>query len=196
MVDISSFYRETLHLLDNELIDTLTAASNVLVAKRGEKIQNTGDIITHVNFLKSGVYRVFFKDIKGHDITDSFGYMPGHVVLSCMNFDIPAQSSIEALEDSTFISVDAGVISELLQNHIEILNLYNHLLRRSLKEHINKQIVLARCSSSERYKWFTENYPELAGRLDSKYISSFLNISPVSLSLVKLSDSMKQDSAV
>ena len=38
-----------------------------------------------------------------------------------------------------------------------------------------------------RYKWFLDKYPGLDGKISSKYIASFINITPVSLSRLRSS---------
>lgn len=153
-LDIQAFYRDVLNLSEKELIHTLSANSKVHFIEKGEIIQNIGDQVTQIYFLVKGLLRGFFMDVNGREITDCFGYIPGTPAVSCLDLDMPTPICIEAIEDCTLISVSFEILAPLLKNNVEIITLYNRLLRVSLKMHWESKIMLAQHTATERYAWF------------------------------------------
>lgn len=186
-MDIQFFYTNTLGLTDEELIKTLAVNSNINFVKKETIIQNIGDINKELRFLCSGIFRGYFLDIKGREITDCFGSITGTPITSCLDLDVPSPICIQALEDCTTISIPLSVLLPLISNDLEIINLYNRLLKDSLKIHWGNKIALVQYSATERYQWFLKTYPDLINRVNHRYIASFLGMTPVSLSRIRRS---------
>lgn len=184
-LDIQAFYRDVLNLSEKELIHTLSANSKVHFIEKGEIIQNIGDQVTQIYFLVKGLLRGFFMDVNGREITDCFGYIPGTPAVSCLDLDMPTPICIEAIEDCTLISVSFEILAPLLKSNVEIITLYNRLLRVSLKMHWESKIMLAQHTATERYAWFLRRFPGLIDEISHKYIASFLGITPVQLSRIR-----------
>lgn len=123
-------------------------------------------------------------DAKRKDVTDCFAYIRGTPVVSCTDLAAPSLICIEALEDSELLSVPFGIVLPLLSRNLELISLYNRLLRDSLKLHWENNTVLVQCIGVERYQWFLESYLGLIERVNHRYIASFLGMTPVSLSRV------------
>lgn len=183
--DIQEFYKNIMNFSDSLLIQKLAINSKVYFVKKGDIIQNIGDLNTQIYFLQKGLLRGFFFDINGREITDCFGFNSGTVAVSCLDLETPTPICIEALEDCTLIALPFEILSPLLKNNIETITLYNQLLRQSLKMHWEIKIMLAQYTASERYTWFLERFPGLIDRISHKYIASFLGITPVQLSRIR-----------
>lgn len=184
-MDIKYFYTNTLGIKDLELISILTVNSKIHFFEKGNILRNIGDISSELYFLDNGLLRGFFLDTKGNEVTDCFSYIRGTPVTSCLDLEEPSVLCIETLENSTLISIPYSILLPLLNNNIELINLYNHLLKVSLKTHWESKIVLMQCTAIERYKWFLENYSGIIDRVNHKYVASFLGITPVSLSRIR-----------
>lgn len=185
MLDIQSFYTDILHLSDSTLIQNLTEHSKPWLVKKGEIIQNIGDFNTYIYFLKEGLVRGFFSDLQGHEITDCFGFVPGTPIVCCLDLDSPTPICIQALETSALVSVPFDFLLPLLESNIDLMSLYNRLLRFSLKMHWENKVMLAQYDSSERYVWFLQKFPGMIDRISHKYIASLLGITPVQLSRIR-----------
>lgn len=184
-MDIQFFYTNTLGLSDKELIKTLAVNSKVNFVKKGTIIQNIGDINTELHWLEQGLFRGYFLDVKGHEITDCFGFISGIPLISCLDLSLPAPVCIEALEDSTIVSVPLKMIFQLLEKNMELISLYNRSLQQSLTLHWENKIMLMQYTAIDRYLWFLKRFPGLIDRVSHKYIASFLGITPVSLSRIR-----------
>lgn len=159
--------------------------SKIHFLEKGSLLQNIDDISTEIYFLYEGLLRGFFLDVKGNEVTDCFGYIKGTPVVSCIDLQEPNRVCIEALENSSLISIPYSILLPLLNSNIELMQLYNRLLKDSLKLHWESKIVLMQYTAAERYKWFLKNYPSLIDRVNHRYIASFLSITPVSLSRIR-----------
>ena len=73
----------------------------------------------------------------------------------------------------------------LLENDVRTVHIYNSLLRNSLLEHWQIKTVLHKRTSMERYQWFLQAYPGLIDQVTHRYIASFLEMSPVTLSCLR-----------
>lgn len=192
-LDIKEFYRNILNVSDPNLIQTLATNSRTYFVQKGNIITNIGDLNTKICFLKEGLFRGFFFDINGREITDCFGFIPGTPAVSCLDLDMPTPIGIEALEDCTLVSISFEVLSALIKSDMQIMNIYNQLLKTSLKVHWEIKIMLAQYTASERYMWFLERFPGLIERISHKYIASFLGITPVQLSRIRRAIREKED---
>lgn len=185
MIDIGLFYEDVLKLSDQELIRILTSNSKVYFIEKGDILENIGDLNSNLYFLHQGLLRGYFLDVKGHEITDCFGFIPGTPVVSCLDLDMPTPICIEALENSSIISIPFNILLPLLESNMDLVNLYNRLLRNSLKMHWENKIILSQSTASERYLWFLERFPGLIDCVSHKYIASYLGMTPVSLSRIR-----------
>ena len=153
--------------------------------KKGEILQHIGDISTELFFLSTGLLRGFLLDSKGKEVTDCFIHAYGTPVVSSIDLGEPSLLCIEALEDSELISVPFSVVLPLVRNNLELITLYNRLLRNSLEMHWKNKTVLIQGTATERYQWFIKRYPGLLDRMSHRYVASFLGMAPVSLSRVR-----------
>lgn len=153
-MEIQNFYIEILKILDAQLIKTLTVNSKIKMVKKGCILQHIGSISTELYFLAKGLLRGFLLDAKGKEVTDCFAYIQGTPVVSCADLGAPSLICIEALEDSELISIPCSIVLPLLAKNLELISLYNRLLRDSLKMHWENKTVFVQCTGTERYQWF------------------------------------------
>ena len=184
-MELQNFYIETLKLSDIQLVQTLATNTRVKLIKKGEILQHIGDISTELFFLSTGLLRGFLLDSKGKEVTDCFIHAYGTPVVSSIDLGEPSLLCIEALEDSELISVPFSVVLPLVRNNLELITLYNRLLRNSLEMHWKNKTVLIQGTATERYQWFIKRYPGLLDRMSHRYVASFLGMAPVSLSRVR-----------
>lgn len=185
MKEIYRFYKDVLELKNEDLLETLTEKSERLYVKKGEIIQWAGDVPSRIGFLEKGLFRGYYTDSSGNDVTDCFGMEIGTPMVSCSEIDSPSPITIEIVEDSSIIYVPMQLMKHLIENDFEMVCLYNRFLKMSLKNHWEIKIILAKCSASEKYEWFSSKYPDLMDKVKQKDVASLLGISPVSLSRIR-----------
>ena len=83
-MDGKEFYRTVLGIQDHKLVNELGKQSEVRTIKKGTIIQNAGEDCKFTSFLISGLFRSFFLDGNGNEVTDSFSYLPGTPLVASM----------------------------------------------------------------------------------------------------------------
>lgn len=181
------FYRTVLGINGDELLNELAEHSKSRVVKKGEIIQEAGDTCIYTTFLVSGLFRGYFLDGCGNEVTDCFAFLSGAPLVANMGFKGPAVVSIEALENSEIIYIKTDIIHNIAATQMELANLHARMLSNTLQMHWENKVAVTTLSAKSRYMWFQEKFPGLIHRVSHKYVASFLGMTPVSLSRVRRS---------
>lgn len=184
-MDAQTFFTDILPIPDEALRAQLVSLSQFRRLSKGELLIREGEPINQLSFLLSGILRGFFLDYNGRDITDCFGAKCGVPAIPVFQLDAPSCISIEALTDSQLLCIPVADAMALLENDVRTVHIYNSLLRNSLLEHWQIKTVLHKRTSMERYQWFLQAYPGLIDQVTHRYIASFLEMSPVTLSRLR-----------
>lgn len=184
-MDLYDFYTKILKIQDKEILKELVASSKHEYYNKGDNIIKCDDEIIYTQFLVKGILRGYFIDDKGKEITDCFCTRCGSpTFMKCDSEVIPAVS-LEALSECETICIPISKVEELQHKYIEVSLLYNNLLLKAFAEHWEAKTTLYRYTAMERYKWFLSKYPGLIDQVSNKYIASYLNITPVTLSRLR-----------
>lgn len=190
-MDIVDFLKNTLNLKDRNLINEIVKMSMIKSVKKGEYLIRQGQQAEYLFFLIEGICRGFFVDINGKDITDCLMYKSGTPIMATSDLSNTSQITIEALVNSTVLCVSLEGFKNLLECFAEVNALYRHLLQNSNDLHRSLKIMAYQFTAMQRYHWFLKNYPGIIDKISHKYIASYLNMSPVTLSrLINMSDSI------
>ena len=153
--------------------------------KRRQFLLREGDVCKSIAFVSKGCLRCYTIDDNGGEhvvqfaiedwwISDLYSFLTGE----------PAEYTIDALEDSELLLLDAAA-QENLCTTIPKFERFFKLLHQNNYIATHRRIVASlSASAEERYKAFLANYPQLAERLPQHQIASYLGITPESLSRV------------
>ena len=176
-----------LHVTDRLLVEKLAKSARIRMVHKGELLQAVGEENRYIAFVIRGLFRGYYVNSDGGEVTDCFAYHPGNALVSCAGIDEPSTISIEALEDGEVLCIQTDVLMENIEHNQELSRLYNLFLKESLKMHWENKVALAKQKAASRYLWFQEHYPGLIDRVSHKHVASFLGMTPVSLSRVRKS---------
>ncbi|MDO4174311.1 MAG: Crp/Fnr family transcriptional regulator [Eubacteriales bacterium] len=182
-MDVHQFCAEIFQLHDVELSRKMEQAGKIRKVRKGEVLIHAGERQLEATFLVAGLFRGYFLDPEGKEITDCFAYRCGDFVMCCHSMNDVAHITLEALEESEIFCISFEYIHGLLQEHTEMGVLYCRMLTKSLQMHWGSKVALTRYSASQRYQWFLEEYPGVIDLVKKKYVASFLNLTPQTLSL-------------
>lgn len=186
-MEILEFYREILQISDQCLINLIASTTSKVKLKKGELFICEGDHEKYISFLITGILRGFFLNADGNEITDCFAFKLGQPAVSCFALEGPSPIYIEALEESELVVIPPPVVVELMKTHVELLLLYNRMLREALQTHWEVKTAILQKTATERYLWFIREYPKLIDQIPNKYIASFLGMTTVTLSRIRTS---------
>ena len=184
-VDKEKFYREIMQVDDSSLVRALAEMSDILYLEKGELFIHQGDKQEDFLFLVSGVFRGFYLDINGKEITDCFGVKPGTPAMSASISNTVSPISIEAATECVLVRVPGWKLLPLMENNALLLKIYNEILQAAIQIHWELKLVVSQRTALERYQWFLKKYPGLIDRISNKHIATYLGMSPVTFSRIR-----------
>ena len=179
------FLKEKVNLTESE-IDALTASLSSKTFRKGDFLLHAGEICAYAFFVEKGLLRSFTTDETGKEHIIQFGPENWFVTdRSSAYFNEPSDFSIEAIEDTVVVLIDAAFINQASTRYPTFLRfnekaLQNHI--RQLQKRIN---LLLSATAEKRYLDFIRLYPDLTLRVPQWMIASYLGITPESLSRVR-----------
>ncbi len=150
--------------------------------EKGKVLLKEGNVCTHVLFLANGLLRSYH-NIGEKEITSRIMFT-NHVVISPGSFftQTPATESIEALCNCHVASMSFHDLQKIYAAFPEF-NLHTRIIT---EQYFYKQeqrlYMLRKHDAVAKYHFFLENYADYLKDIPQKYIASFLNIAPETLS--------------
>ena len=153
---------------------------------KGYHFIREGQVPTKFAFISKGLFRYYYTDKKGTDLTK--GFIPENSFItsySAIVQGIGSYYNIEALEDSEIVIIDFAKWKGLAQKNPSWQILLMSLLEKGYikKEKREREFLLF--DAEERYRSFLEEFPTLETRIKQHQIASYLGITPVALSRVR-----------
>ncbi|MCU0338751.1 MAG: Crp/Fnr family transcriptional regulator [Spirosomaceae bacterium] len=157
-------------------------------AQAGQILLTEGEICDKFWFVESGIIRAYFhrdsdSDVLMPEITTWLGY-ENRFVTSVGSFlkQTPATETIEVIESGKIWRICYKDLRLLLHDFPEL----NHHFRMIYEDYLifyeqQLRILIAK-TAEKKYERFLDLYPQLANRLKSRYIASYLDMHPVTLS--------------
>lgn len=185
--DLTAFVKDVLQLPEEALLQAIQETGMVREIEKGECVIQQGDVPSHIIFLIDGIFRGFFSNQEGKEITDCFVTKAGMTVMPSSDIQKAAPLSLEAVVDSHVLYIPIHEVTSRMWRYRSIQKLYYYLLIDSYNVHWDLKTAIRQYDAQKRYQWFCEAYPGLVGQVKDKDIASFLGITPVTLSRVRRS---------
>lgn len=149
-----------------------------------------------VHFLISGLLRGYLLDIHGDELTECFPFRYGDIRLTSFNsMQGRLDGFVETLEETRFFVFDFAELTPYFLQYPELTSILIRKINEVYIEQTQHKRILFHTTAMERYKWFLESYPGLIDRVPHKYVASFLNITPVTLSRLRREERESSGSA-
>ncbi|MCD8355444.1 MAG: Crp/Fnr family transcriptional regulator [Clostridia bacterium] len=187
-MDIRQFCTEFFQIRDVGLLEKLEQVAKIRKVSKGEILVQAGEEQLEAAFLITGLFRGYYVDSEGKEVTDCFAYRYGDSVMASIALNDVVQIALEALEDSEIFCISLQEVDKLMSQYLEVSKLSYGCLIRSLRMHWNMKVALTRFSAPERYQWFLQAYPGLIDLVKKKHVASFLNLTPQTLSQQRRSE--------
>lgn len=164
---MSNLFVESLHT-------TISIDKGGYFIKAGERNEKIGYIL-------SGVIRGFVLDEEGNEITTHF-YQEKDILSGNFIPGVPSTMNLQALEDCQVSMANFSVIMSHVNKNQEITDIISRAFQR-LNDRLQSRIItLSNLNSTEKYRRFLEEYPNLINRIPHYLVANFLGISPTQLS--------------
>lgn len=185
LAKLKSAFSRFIDLSDSE-IGLITRSAVIEHFPRKTMLLAENEVCKRLYFVFSGCIRLYYIKKDGQEVNCFFF----HEGLFCTAFGSFMQQRksnqyMEAIEDTTCISISF----EELEYLYDALPKMNIMVRKILEErYTNAHDIISSYildSAESRYRKFSNRYPMLANRLPEYHISSYLGITPKSLSRLK-----------
>ena len=117
---------------NEEMLRALEAIACLSATKRGELLIRENERPRDLFLLVDGVFRGYFYDDNGRDITECLAYRPGTPVMACTELGMPSTINLAALNDSVCLALPIDELRVLMVLYPDLLKLSNKLLLDSL----------------------------------------------------------------
>ncbi len=146
----------------------------------------TGERNDQLGLITSGVFRYYFYDENGSEITAHFMDVNEFVgnVACFFEYSISA-GTIEALTDCEVIQISKSNW-DICKNEIKDWEvIFQKIINNVLIKKTNFQRSLLNNTATESYLKFLNYYPELSNKVPLQHVASYLGMTPFSLSRVR-----------
>ncbi len=169
--------------------DSLSIVTDKFIEKHFSKKEHflqSDDRSDEVFFINSGCVRTYILDFNGveHNISFSMENWWFGDLQSFIN-KTPAAHNIQALEDTTVLSVNNRNWNHLVAEVPEFVIYTRILFRNTMFAHERRILQNLSFTAQDRYDYFLKEYPNLSQRISQKHIASYLGITPEFLSMLR-----------
>ena len=173
----AAFTEEDLHLL-SQYFKPISYEKDTIIL-------DIGEINDKLYFVEAGVLQEFSYP---EDQTNTHWLMSeGGFVYSTVSFinEVPTKMGIKAIEKVKLLYITKNDL-QIIYEQVPLMERVGRLITELTLIEYEKVLLLIRYrSSEEKLAWFEETFPTLVNRIPQKYIASFLNIRPETLSRVR-----------
>ena len=159
---------------------------------RGKFLLKPGEQCEHYYFIDKGLLRAYMK-YGGKEITTWIN--PENEIttsIRSMSNNEPSREYIQALEDCDLIVIPFESLRYLYDHH-PVMNQIGRIVLEQYYGDAEDRAFVSRIPNAEmRYNHFLQSRPELANRVPSKYIASYLGMTEETLSRLRRKKSQKE----
>jgi len=172
--------------IERDVILEVVSDQKTISVSKGEYLLMPGEVCRSSFFVEEGLLRYYSIDAKGKEHILQFA--PENWFMADREsayFGKPSQYFIQALEDSTIVTLNENFILRLSAKHPAFIEFNNRLLHNHIRHLQNRVNQLLSYTAEERYLKFIELYPNVLLRVPQTMVASYLGITPESLSRVR-----------
>jgi len=172
--------------IPEELIERLFSICKPVQYKKGQFFLMAGDIPEYVGFNLNGIFRLYYDDENGNDLTKGFSTTGKFVIsYSALAQRRPSFFYIEALVDTDILQFNFNQWIQMVEEDIRWYPFLFKLLETVyiMKELREKSFLLD--SATERYLAFQRDYLNLENEIKLYHIASFIGVTPEALSRIR-----------
>lgn len=178
-------FRDGYQIRDKDTLQKLCAMAELKRCKKGEIYLHRGERQKHILLLWSGIVRGYYEDVDGSEHTDCFCSRRGMPAMPPCGLEEPSPISLMAVTDSEFVALPIRETMELAESSREVMHLYTGFLTESMRLHNRIKNTLCNYTAKQKFDWFLQEYPGLIFDINNRYIASFLNMTPETLSRLR-----------
>ncbi|MEY4460678.1 MAG: hypothetical protein RL429_667 [Bacteroidota bacterium] len=171
--------------LDADAEHALVSLARTQPMARGEVIQAVGQPCKTLYFVAEGSVRIH-SVAQGHDVTERVVLAGGFAARGESLFDqSPVEKGIECLENGTLVALPTAALFAAFDAHRSLERGFYKLVEQDYVRQIKRLERIQTLSPAARYARLVVEEPELLQHVPLKHLSSYLGITPESLSRIR-----------
>jgi CRP-like cAMP-binding protein len=172
----------SIYPLSDALRDYLVQVVEFRTLKRKDLLLRPGEQARHIYFIKKGILRCYY--IKDGDEVSTWFMAEGNVITSVLSFfpQRPGFEYIQALEDCELYGISWDDLQYIYRNFLEFNFISRVLTERYYMQSEERLYSIRRRTARERYNYLVERWPELVLRVKQRYIASYMDLGPGTMS--------------
>jgi CRP-like cAMP-binding protein len=174
-----------LHPIDEVLKEKVAAVTRITDYKAGSFVLREGQVCASANMVAAGLVRSYYLN-EGKEITSRF-MDEGFIATSWISFytQKPGNEYIQAVEDTTILSVDYTDIQRLYMEYPDFNTIGRKQVEHSFFLAEQRTQMLRKHTAEEKYQFFLDNHLSLLQRVPLRQIASYLGMNEETLSRVR-----------
>lgn len=171
--------------MEDTLLRELLIDSRVLTLPKNEFLVKEGVVDQQIYYIESGAVRVFLQT-EFEELTIRFGYKDSFITsLSSFVNATPSEFYIQAIRGTQVRAISKQQFQSAIDADTRFLKLYNAILEGLVIQQLEREVDLLTASPTERLQRVLQRSPQLFQEIPSKYIASYLRMTPETLSRVR-----------
>lgn len=153
--------------------------------KRNEFLCRKGETNRYLYFVVKGSLRIYI-ETENEDHTIRFGY-PNSILGALDSFlnNKPTEYYIQTIKECELKVIHKDSLMQVMNASPENMDLWNTMLEQLIVQQLEREVDILTTSPMERYNRLVERSPQVFQEIPSKYIASYLRMSPETLSRIK-----------
>ncbi|MBM7568753.1 Crp/Fnr family transcriptional regulator [Paenibacillus sacheonensis] len=154
--------------------------------KKGTVLIKQGDVPTKCYFILKGCVRQYAIDEDGREVT--FNFYTEEQAIAIFNHHKPDKSSdytFKCMEDSAMVVGDLDMEKDMYIKHPQLETMTRRMIEENFSQVQEEFAAFIASSPEERFKTLQIKRPSLIDRVPQHQLSSYLGITPESLSRIK-----------
>ncbi len=184
---MKQFLVDVLNIHDKDLVEMIIGISSIKHCTKGQTLYIQGERVDTCGFLMNGVTGAFIYTKSGKQIADDFSFLAGEIITPLTNKQKKALTSVTALTKVDVFMISNVNMELLFKAYPAFHQIIFAWLMQSYRKQWELKNVRYQMAAKERYLFFLEKYRGLDEVVSDKYLASFLDMSPETLSRQKRS---------
>lgn len=154
--------------------------------KKGQYVVQPDFTARYKNYVLKGAFRAYVIDEEGNDHTVSFAIEDWWITdYNSYIYQQPATMFVAALEDGLVLQLEYQKEQELKQMNHRFETFFRIVAERGLAFHQRRIVSNLMHTAEQRYDYFLEKYPAIAGRVPQYALASYLGMTKQFLSRIR-----------
>ena len=171
--------------MTHDELDILEGILEPVKYGKGEMILAEGEVCRGISYIEKGLVRQFYNK-NGKEVTEHLGV--DHTIFMCIESlfkEEPSRLQVEALEATLVYILPKSKLEAAAIRNVNIQMLYRKILEESLIQSQVHADLMRFETAPNKYKRLCELSPQVVLRAPLTYISSYLQMTPETLSRIR-----------